>query len=335
MSQRVQSSSEISLSRRSMIVGALVAGASPVIARAQPAYPTRPIRIIVPYSAGGSIDFAVRTIANRASVLLGQPLVVDARPGAATIVGAEAVAKAPADGYTLLMTTASTTINNAYVYKKLPYDPVNSFAPVSLVSNASVMFCGPANAPYGNMKEFVVWAKVQNRPISFGTWGAGSAAHLFGELLRTRYGLNMQHVPYKVGPQALTDLRGGSLDTAFSSPITAKPLLQANAIKPLAMAGPRRSRGFPELATFGEQGFSGFELASYLAVYAPSGTAKPIIDTLNTAFVAAVKTPDVADRLIDQGQDPVGSTSEELSSTYARDLPRWVALLRSAGVQPE
>ncbi len=302
---------------------------------AQDAFPARPIRVVVPFVAGGAIDVAVRAMADKAGANIGQPMVVDAKPGAATIVGADIVAKAPADGYTILVTTSSTTINNAGAFKKLPYDPATSFVPVTLVSLGSVMFSGPANAPYSNLKEFAAWAKAQNRPISYGTWGVGSSAHLFGELLRTRHGLNMNHVPYKGDVAALADVRGGVLDTTFSSPVSARPLVQAKSIKALGMTGPRRSGGLPELETFSEQGFGGFELAGYVAVYAPAGTPKAVVDKLNKAFVAAIRAPDVAQRLTDQGQDPIASSPEELAAIYARDFPQWIALMKAAGVQPE
>ena len=302
---------------------------------AQDAFPAKPIRVVVPFVAGGAIDVAVRAMTDRAAAYLGQPMVVDAKPGAATIVGADVVAKAAPDGYTVLVTTSSTTINNAGAFKKLPYDPATSFAPVTLVSLGSVMFSGQANAPYSNLREFATWAKAQNRPISYGTWGIGSSAHLFGELLRTRHGLNMSHVPYKGDVAALADVRGGVLDTSFSSPVSARALVRANAIKALGMTGPRRSGGLPELETFGEQGFGGFELAGYVAVYVPAGTPKPVIDKLNKAFVAAIRSPDVSQRLTDQGQDPIASTPEELAAVYARDFPQWIALMKTAGVQPE
>lgn len=326
------------LSRRAALQalsGSAVLATLPPAAFAQDPYPNRPIRVIVPFAPGGAIDVAVRAMTDKVATLLGQPVVVDAKPGAATIVGADAAAKAAADGYTVLITTSSTTINNAGAFKKLPYDPATSFAPVTLVSLGSVMFSGPANAPYGNLKEFAEWAKAQNRPISYGTWGNGSSAHLFGELLRSRYGLNMQHVPYKGDVAALTDVRGGVLDTTFSSPVSARPLVRANAIKALGMTGPRRSGGLPDLATFGEQGFAGFELAGYVAVYVPTGTPKAVVDKLNKAFVAAIRTPEVVQRLLDQGQDPIASTPEELATVYTRDFPQWLALMKAAGVQPE
>ncbi len=324
------------LRRRALLQSAAGAAATLALpAKAQEAFPARPIRVVVPFVAGGAIDVAVRAMTDKAAAQIGQPMVVDAKPGAATIVGADIVAKAPPDGYTILVTTSSTTINNAGAFKKLPYDPATSFAPVTLVSLGSVMFSGPATAPYGNLREFAAWARAQNRPISYGTWGVGSSAHLFGELLRTRHGLNMSHVPYKGDQAALADVRGGVLDTTFSSPVSARPLVRSNAIKALGMTGPRRSGGLPELETFAEQGFGGFELAGYVAVYAPAGTPRPVIERLNKAFVAAIRHPEVAQRLTDQGQDPIASSPEELQAVYARDFPQWIALMKAAGVQPE
>ncbi|WP_051953245.1 tripartite tricarboxylate transporter substrate binding protein [Xenophilus azovorans] len=317
-----------------LLTAGAAAAACPAL-RAQEAFPSRPIRVVVPFAAGGAIDVAVRAMTDRVAQEVRQPVVVEAKPGAATILGAEAVASAAPDGYTVLVTTSSTTINNAGAYKKLPYDPARSFAPVTQVSMGSVMFAGPANAPYADLQGFVRWAKAQGRPISYGSWGKGSSAHLFGELLRMRHGLPMQHVPYKGDVAALTDLRGGVIDSTFCSPVSARPLVRANAVKALGMTGPRRSGGLPELPTFGEQGLEGFELAGYVAVYVPAGTPAPVIRKLNQAFVAAIRTPEVSQRLIDQGQDPVAGTPEELAAVYERDAPQWLALMKAAGVEPE
>ncbi|MGZ3439757.1 MAG: Bug family tripartite tricarboxylate transporter substrate binding protein, partial [Polyangia bacterium] len=190
-----------------------------VAAQSASAWPTKPIRLVSPFAAGGAIDVLNRVIAEKLSQRLGQQVFVEPIPGANTIKGADVVAKAPADGYTFMITTMSTHVNNTVLFAKLPFDPVKDFTPITQVSLGSVLLTAPANAPYADLKGFVAWAKAQQRPITYGSWGVGSSANVYGEILAKDYGVSLTHVPYKGELAAITDVIGGSLDVTFASPV--------------------------------------------------------------------------------------------------------------------
>lgn len=314
------------------LLGANLASAQP---QATGAWPQRPIRLVSPFNAGGAIDVLNRVIAEKLSVRLGQQVYVDAVPGANTIKGADVVAKAPADGYTFMITTMSTHVNNTVLFAKLPFDPARDFTPITEVSLGSVLLVAPASAPYSDLKGFVAWAKQQNRPISFGSWGIGSSAHVYGEILANNYGVSLSHVPYKGEVPAITDVIGGNLDVTFSSPVGAKPQIDGGRIKALGMTGPQRSAAMPALPTFAEQGFKGFELAVWVAAYAPPNTPRPIVDRLQREIATVIRMPDVTRKMIDQGQTPLGSTPEEFAAAFAKDAPRWMSLIKASGAKPE
>jgi tripartite-type tricarboxylate transporter receptor subunit TctC len=315
-------------------VGAMAAMVSPA-ALAQASWPAKPIRLVSPFNPGGAIDVLNRVIAEKLGARLGQQVVVDTIAGANTIKGADVVAHAPGDGYTFMITTMSTHVNNTALFTKLPFDPVKDFTPITQVSLGSVLLAAPGGAPYSDLKGFVAWAKQQNRAISYGTWGMGSSAHIYGELLARNHGLTMTHVPYKGEMAAITDVLGGVLDVTFASPVGAKPQVAAGKLKALGMTGPRRSAAMPDLATFEEQGFKGVDLPVWVAAYAPANTPKPIIDRLQREIAAIIRQPDVAARLIDQGQTPLGNTPEEFAAAFAVDAPRWITLIRESGATPQ
>ena len=316
-------------------LAALLAGAAQAQAAAAPAWPTKPIRLVSPFNPGGAIDVLNRVIAEKLALRLGQPVVVEAIPGANTIKGADVVAKAPADGYTFMITTMSTHVNNTVLFPKMPFDPAKDFAPITQVSLGSVLLTGPASAPYSDLKGFVAWAKQQNRPISYGTWGVGSSAHVYGELLVKEHGLSLTHVPYKGEVPAITDVIGGSLDVTFASPVGAKPQVQAARLKALGMTGPARSAAMPDVPTFAEQGFRGFELPIWVAAYAPAGTPRPVVERLQKEIAAVIRMPDVQPRLVDQGQTPLGNTPEDFAASFAKDSPRWIEYIKASGAKPE
>jgi tripartite-type tricarboxylate transporter receptor subunit TctC len=299
------------------------------------AWPQRPIRLVSPFNAGGAIDVLNRVIAEKLSARLGQQVYVEAIPGANTIKGADVVAKAPPDGYTFMITTMSTHVNNTVLFAKLPFDPVKDFTPITEVSLGSVLLVAPAAAPYADLKGFVAWAKQQNRPISYGSWGIGSSAHVYGEILANNYGVSLSHVPYKGELPAITDVIGGSLDVTFSSPVGAKPQVTGGRLKALGMTGPQRSAAMPEVPTFAEQGFKGFELAVWVAAYAPPNTPRPIVERLQREIAAVIHLPDVSQKMIDQGQTPLGSTPEEFAAAFAKDAPRWTTLIKASGAKAE
>ncbi len=323
--------------RACALLALLVVGAAhlPCAAQAPAAWPSKPIRLVSPFNAGGAIDVLNRIIAEKLSQRLGQQVYVDAIPGANTIKGADVVAKALPDGYTFMITTMSTHVNNTVLFAKLPFDAVRDFAPITQVSLGSVLLTAPITAPYNDLKGFVAWAKAQKRPISYGSWGIGSSANVYGEILARDFGVSLTHVPYKGEVPAITDVMGGSLDVTFASPVGAKPQVQAGKLKALGMTGPARSAAMPDVPTFGEQGFKGFELPIWVAAYAPAGTPRPIVERLQKEIAAVIHLPDVTPRMVDQGQTPLGNTPEEFAAAFAKDAPTWINYIKASGAKPE
>jgi tripartite-type tricarboxylate transporter receptor subunit TctC len=326
------------IGRRSVVTAALATLSSPVLsspAWAQGAWPTKPIRIVVPFNPGGAIDALVRVIAEGLTAKLGQQVLVDPKPGANTIVGAEIVAKAAPDGYTFLITTNSTHTNNPSLYAKLPFDPAKDLIPVSLVSLGTILVVVKADAPYSDLRGMAKWVKELGRPATYGSWGIGSSGHLYGLMFEQALGGKYSHVPYRGDVPAIQDVGNGTLDITWASPTSAKPQIEARRVKPLAVAGSKRSASMPELQTFAEQLVAGFDLSLFVAAYAPAGTPAEIVDRLSREIKAVVSEPAVAEKLIAQGQTPVGSTPKELADMLARETPIWAELIRQSGAKVE
>jgi tripartite-type tricarboxylate transporter receptor subunit TctC len=304
-------------------------------AAAQGTYPNRPVKLITPFNPGGAIDLLSRVIAEKLGERLGQNVVVEALPGANTIIGTQALVRAAPDGHTFMITTMSTTVNNRSLYAKLPYDAEKDLAPITQLSYGTVLLVGPAGAPYRDLKGFIEWARQQKRPVSYGSWGIASWGHLAGQILRRDLGLELNHVPYKGDVPALLDVRNGGLDVTFASPTSAKPQIAAGGVKPIAMTGPRRSEAMPELATFTEQGVANVDLAIWVGAYAPAGTPRPIIDRLRDELKAVAAIPDVREKMLAQGQTPIVNTPEEFVANYRADFPKWDALIKASGAKVE
>jgi tripartite-type tricarboxylate transporter receptor subunit TctC len=301
---------------------------------AQSDYPNKPIRLITPFNPGGAIDIYSRTIADPLGKRLGQNIIVEAIAGANTISGTQQLVRARPDGYTFMITTMSTTVNNRFLIANLSYDPDKDLAPITQLSYGTVLFSGPGNAPYGDLKGFIAWARTKDR-VTYGSWGVASWGHLAGQILKRDLGLNMEHVPYKGDVPAITDVQNGALDTTFSSPTSAKPRIASGALKAIAMTGPQRSASMPELATFTEQGVQNVDLAIWVGAYAPAGTPRPIIDRLQRELKAVINMPEVRDKMVAQGQTPVGNTPEEFTANLRADLPKWEALIKASGAKAE
>lgn len=301
----------------------------------RPWTPERPVRLVSPFNPGGAIDVLTRMLAEKLSADLGQPVVVEAKPGANTILGAELVAKAPPDGHTFLITTNSTHTNNPAMYRQLPYDPLGSFAPITLLSMGTVLLIGPAGAPYRDAPSFAEWARGQGRPVTYGSWGVGSGGHLFGAVLASRHGLPLEHVPYRGEQPAILDMLAGRLDVTFCSPVGAKPQIAAGAARAIGMTGSRRSDAMPEVPTFAEQGFEGLDMPLFVAAWAPAGTPPAAVARLREGLARAVADPALRAAMLQQGQTPILSTPEALVETVRRDAPRWAELIRLTGVKAE
>jgi tripartite-type tricarboxylate transporter receptor subunit TctC len=321
--------------RRAIVGAALSAPFLGTAGRAQATWPTKPIRIVVPFNPGGAIDALVRVIAEGLSAKLGQQVLVDPKPGANTIVGSEIVAKAPSDGYTFLITTNSTHTNNPSLYAKLPFDPAKDLVPVSLVSLGTILVLVRADAPFGDLRSMGAWVKALGRPATYGSWGIGSSGHLYGLMFERALGGAYSHVPYRGDVPALQDVANGGLDITWASPTSAKPQIAAGRVKPLAVAGAKRSASVPDVSTFAEQLVAGFDLSLFVAAYAPAGTPIDIVDRMQQAIKAVIDEPAVAQKMVEQGQTPIGSTPAELAAVLNRETPIWAELIQQSGAKVE
>lgn len=321
--------------RRVFVGAALSAPFLGAAGRAQATWPTKPIRIVVPFNPGGAIDALVRVIADGLSTKLGQQVLVDPKPGANTIVGSEIVAKAPPDGYTFLITTNSTHTNNPSLYAKLPFDPAKDLVPVSLVSLGTILVLVKADAPFDDLRGMGAWVKALGRPATYGSWGIGSSGHLYGLMFERALGGAYSHVPYRGDVPALQDVANGGLDITWASPTSAKPQIAAGRVKPLAVAGAKRSASVPDVSTFAEQLVAGFDLSLFVAAYAPAGTPIDIVDRMQQAIRAVIDEPAVAQKMVEQGQTPIGSTPAELTAVLKRETPIWAELIQQSGAKVE
>jgi tripartite-type tricarboxylate transporter receptor subunit TctC len=314
--------------------GLLGLAAGPLLAQ-QPAFPNKVIRIVPFGTPGGPIDVIARVYADKLQARWGQSVIVDAKPGASGALAADFVAKAPPDGHTVMFTLPLTHVNNAILMPKLTYDPVKDFQPLSMLATGGPMIVARADAPYSNLKEFVEFAKKQPKGMTYGTWGQGSTAHLFGELLKRQSGANLIHAAYKGESVAHSDLFGGVLDFAWANPSTARGHVQAGKMKVLAVAGTRRVSVMGNVPTFQEQGFSGFDVDSWIGVYAPAKTPQAIVEAWTTALREITAMPDVSARLVAFGFEPLANTPVQFADRYKADFPRMAELIKGAGVTAE
>jgi tripartite-type tricarboxylate transporter receptor subunit TctC len=325
------------LLRRQLLAVLAGAAASPLWAQtaSQAGFPSRPIRIVPFGTAGGPIDALARAYGEKLQQRWGQPVIIDAKPGASGIIAADFVAKAAPDGHTVLFTLPLTHVNVPILQPKVPYDPVKDFAPLSMLATGGPMIVARANAPYNNLKEFVEFAKKSPRPLNYGTWGTGSSAHLFGELLQRQTGASLVHVAYKAEAAVHNDLFGDSLDFAWANPSTARAHSQGGKMKVLAVAGTRRVSAMPQVPTFAEQGFKGFDLDSWIGVFAPARTPQPVVEAWTAALKDITALPDIAARLVAFGFEPLGNTPPQFVEAFKADYPRVAELIKAAGVTAE
>jgi len=298
------------------------------------AYPNRPVRFICPYVPGGAGDIFSRTIAQKLTEALGQPVVVDNRPGANGGIGTDLVAKAAPDGHTLLMGNSGPLAVNPVLYKKVPYDPVKDFAPITQGTSYMYVLVVPAALPVANLNEFTVLLKAKPGQLTYGSTGIGGGNHLSGELFNLMTGTQSVHVPYTGSAAALAALLGGQLSYMFDTVITSVPHLRAGRLRGIGVTASRRASALPEVPTLDELGLKGFELTQWQAVVAPAGTPKPIVDQLYREVAKALRMPDVVERLATQGgNELVGNTPEEFAQVIRNDLAKYAKLLKSAKLQ--
>ena len=291
----------------------------------------KPITYVVPFSAGGSTDVVGRTIGEKLQAALGQTVVVDNKPGQGGAIGAAFVAKAAPDGYTLFGGTISTHAINASLYKHLSYDPVKDFEPVALVATLPNVLLVDPNLGVNSVADLIALLKKDEKKRTFASSGAGTSAHLAGELFAELIGVPLAHVPYKGTPPAMVDVSSGQVTFMFDQMTAALPLLQGGKLKLLAVTTAKRIALAPNTPTMIEAGLPDFEMSSWQAIYAPKGTPKAIVQRLHAEIAKALKMPDVQSKLGGLGMDLVGGSPEELAALMAREIPRWGALVKKSG----
>ena len=297
-------------------------------------YPNRPVRFICPYVPGGAGDIFSRTIAQKLTEALGQSVVVDNRPGANGGIGTDLVAKSTPDGHTLLMGNSGPLAVNPVLYKKVPYDPIKDFAPITQGTSYMYVLVVPAALPVTNLNEFTALLKAKPGQMTYGSTGIGGGNHLSGELFNLMTGTQSVHVPYTGSAAALAALLGGQLNYMFDTVITSVPHLRAGRLRGIGVTALRRSSALPEVPTLDELGLKGFELTQWQAVVAPAGTPKPVVDQLYREVAKALKMPDVVERLATLGgNELVGNTPEEFAQVIKNDLAKYAKLVKSAKIQ--
>ena len=315
------------LSGAAVLPGAAAVAAEP--------YPSRPIRLIVPFPAGGGTDIVGRVLGQKLHESLGQPVVIDNRSGAGGTLGTGLAAKSSPDGYTLLLVPTSHVINPS-IYAKLPYDTERDFSPITMVASAAILMAVNPRVPAETMRGFIEAAKASPRAIAnYGSAGAGTVFHLTGELFKQLTGLALQHVPYRGGGPTVTALIAGEIPVAFETMLALQPHVRAGTLRALAITSPRRSAIMPDIPTTAEAGFPSLVADNSYALFAPTGTPPPILARLHDATVAALALPEVRDQLREQGAEVVGNSPAELAAYVAAEIPKWAALARQAGVKPE
>ena len=297
------------------------------------AWPAKPIRIVVPFAAGGPADITSRNIAPRLTELLGQPIVVDNRGGANGVIGAENVIRSPADGYTLLMATASVAAINMVTYAKPPYDTLRDLQPLTPVMTTASLIVIHPSLPAKNLKEFVALAKARPNQIAFGSAGTGGTLHLGLEMLMKDAKVSITHVPYKGAGPAVSDVIAGQISGMFVDLPVISPYVKSGRVRALAVASEKRSQYFPEVQTAKEAGFPNVEMTNYYGLLAPAKTPRDIITKLHEAIVKTVITPAVHEKLVAVGADPQTMSPEEFSRFIRADIEKWSKVVKAAGIQ--
>lgn len=313
----------------------LVAFALATLCTVAPAqdYPLKPVRIVVPYAAGGNADILGRTLAQKLGDALKQPFVVENRGGANGGIGTELVAKAAPDGYTLLVTASGPIVVNPTLYARVPYDPVKDFAPVSQCAVYQYVLVTLAGSPYKSIAEIAAAARERPGALSYGSTGVGGGNHLAGELFALATGTQLTHVPYKGSAPALADLLGGQLSFMFDTVITSVPQIRAGKLRAFAVSSPKRASSLPEVPTLQEAGIPGFDISQWQGLLAPAGTPRTIVDRLNAETVRAMHAADVHERIAVQGgNDIVTGTPEEFAGLIRSDLQAYAKLIRDAKI---
>ena len=300
---------------------------------AQAQYPAKPIRLVVTFPAGGAPDILARIFSEKTNI--GQAIVVDNKPGAGGNIGAEIVAKSPADGYSLVMATVGTHAINGALYAKMPYDMVKDFTPVGMIASTPNLLVINNDLPVKTVPELISYMKANPNKLSFGSPGIGSSIHVSGELFKSMTGTQMTHVPYKGRQFAIPDLLGGSIQLMFDNMPSALPLVKEGKLRALGQTGAKRSSSAPDVPTIAEQGLPGFEATAWFAIYAPAGVAKDVVTRLNGEIGRIYKLPDVQEKLRTLGLDLILSSPDELAKYQAGEIAKWAKVVKDSGAKAD
>jgi tripartite-type tricarboxylate transporter receptor subunit TctC len=296
-------------------------------------YPDRPIRLIVPFAAGGGLEITARSIAQKLTEKRGQSIVIDNRPGAATIVGSEIASKAGPDGYTLLMITTTFAINPS-LYGKLPYDPLRDFAPVTQITSVPNVLVVNPSIPANTVRELIAFAKSKPGQLNYASAGSGTSPHLAAELFKTMAGIEMTHIPYKGIPPAVTDVIAGRVSMLMTTTISAAPHVKSGRLRALAITSPKRLAAMPDVAAIGET-VPGYEADAFQGMVAPAGVPKEIVRQLADDIAAIVKLPDIRERITADGADPIGSAPEAFTAFLKKEMLKWGKVVKESGARPD
>ncbi len=323
------------MKRRNLLQATSVAIALPSLAWAQDKYPSKPITLICPYAAGGNADQRSRQIGRFLSTALGQPVIVDSKPGAGGNIGTEAVARARPDGYTIGMGNFAPLAVNPTMFKKMNFDPAKDLVPVCLIEKGPLVLMVPANSPFKSVKDIMAAAKASPGKLSFASGGLGGSHHLSGEMFKSLAGVSITHIPYTGGAPATTDLMGGQVDMMFEQMYSAAPSIRAGKLRALAITSKTRSPLFPDLPTMAEAGVPGFEVQNWQGLVAPAGTPAGLIKLLNETTNKALADPAIREQMLGQGNELGGGTPEQFASFIKSEADRWGKLVKSANIKPE
>jgi tripartite-type tricarboxylate transporter receptor subunit TctC len=303
-------------------------------AHAQPAYPQKPIRLVAPFAPGGGTDILARLIGQKASEMLGQQIIVDNRGGAGGTIGTEIAAKAPPDGYTLILVSASHAINPG-LYPKLPYDSVSDFAPITQIATSPGILVVNPSLPVKSVKDLIALARAKPGQVNYASAGSGTPPHLAGELFKVMAKIDMVHVPYKGNAPAFADVIGGQVSLIFPTMPSAMPFIKSARLRPLGVTSAKRSPAAPDIPTIAESGLPGYEATSWYGILAPARTPAQIVARLHEVLVAVIAAPDMKDKLAAQGLDPVGNTPQQFAAVIKSEIAKWVKVVKASGAKPE
>lgn len=319
------------MKRRNFLTFAAVAllGLSSV-ALAQP-YPTKPIRMVVPFAPGGPTDLYARSVGQELSKLLGQPVIIENRPGAGGNLGSDIIAKSAPDGYSIVLGAVGSFAVNVTLYPKMPYDVLRDFAPVSLVAIVPMMLVVHPNVPVKTPKDLVELAKARPGQLSYGSAGSGTSIHMASEMFKAMTGVDMVHIPYKGTAPAMTDLIGGQLQLMFSDATSAIPQVKSGRVRAVAVT--RRIDAMPDIPTFAETGFPNYDPSFWVGIFAPAGTPREIVLRLNGAIVKSLQVPELRERFISEGAQPVSNTPEEFTEFVRAEIAKWAKVVKASGAK--